>query len=242
MGFFTVSPPDDCGFLLIRSKFMAIPNTTPTPNIIFNGLMAKMSDTEFRVVMVVVRATLGWEIDHKTGMRKKEDWISHRQLIEKTGRSGRAISTAIDSCIKKGWIEARDEKGNLLDVKEKRVGKKIFYRLGKEILLKDDGEEILVKEYKPLKKVQRLETTSEKSSIEKSSIEKSSVYKRKTITKEKLLQNNNIYINNLKKYQNLKKEFLKGKDWDNPFRRTQAQEEAAAEIRPSGRSKGRGNI
>jgi len=133
---------------------MAIPNTTPTPNIIFNGLMTKMSDTEFRVVMVVVRATLGWEIDHTTGMRKKEDWISHKQLIDKTGRSGRAISTAIDSAIKKGWIEARDANGNLLDKKEKRIGKKIFYRLGKEILLKNNGEEILVKEYKQGKNIE----------------------------------------------------------------------------------------
>lgn len=36
-----------------------IPNTTQTPNIIFNGLMRKMNDTEFRIVMLVVRATLG---------------------------------------------------------------------------------------------------------------------------------------------------------------------------------------
>ena len=167
---------------------MAIPNTTPTPNIIFNGLMAKMTDTEFRIVMVVVRSTLGWEIDHKTGMRKAEDWISHSQLIKKTGRSGRAISTAIDNCIKRGWIEARDSNGTVLNTKAKRVGKKIFYRLGKEILLKNDGDGVLVKEYKPLKKVQRLSQTSENISTtsENSSIENSSAYKRNTITKENI--------------------------------------------------------
>lgn len=154
-----------------------IPNTTPTPNELYNGEMKKMSDTELRVVLVVTRSTLGWEIDHETGMRKKEDWLSSYQLIKKTGRSGRAISTAIDGCIKKGWIEARDKEGNILDTKIKRSGNKIYYRLGRIFLdkIKTTEESSEVKSQ-----------TSEKSSIEEFSIEKSSLYKRKTITKEKL--------------------------------------------------------
>ena len=52
-----------------------IPNTTQTPNIIFNGLMKEMSDTELRVVLIVTRATLGWVLDREKGMRKDEDWI-----------------------------------------------------------------------------------------------------------------------------------------------------------------------
>ena len=170
---------------------MAIPNTTPTPNIIFNGLMAKMTDTEFRIVMVVVRATLGWEIDHKTGMRKKEDWISYSQLKRRTGRGYTALAKAINSCIRNGWIEARDREGNLLDTKNKRIGKRVFYRLGKEILLKNDGNEILVKEYKPLRKVKRLTPTSSESEISESEISESEAYKRKTYTKEKHIQKSN---------------------------------------------------
>ena len=46
---------------------MTIPNTTPTPNELYNGEMPKMTDTELRVVLVVTRATLGWEIDPETG-------------------------------------------------------------------------------------------------------------------------------------------------------------------------------
>jgi len=154
-----------------------IPNTTQTPNIIFNGLMREMSDTDLRVVLCVVRATFGWIADPRTGMRKEEDWISHWQLSKKTGRSGRALSTAIDRCIKKNWIEARDENGVILDTKAKRRGQKIYYRIGKAIILttSENTSEVLV--------------SSEKTSNEKDSIEESSRYKRNSITKEKHIQN-----------------------------------------------------
>ncbi len=154
-----------------------IPNTTQTPNIIFNGLMREMTDTDLRVVLCVVRATFGWIADRETGMRKEEDWISHWQLSKKTGRSGRALSTAIDQCIKKNWIEARDENGVILDTKAKRRGQKIYYRIGKAIILttSEKSSEVLV--------------SSEKTANEDSSNEKSSRYKTNSYTKEKLLQN-----------------------------------------------------
>lgn len=123
-----------------------IPNTTQTPNIIFNGLMKEMSDTELRIVLIVTRATLGWILDREKGMRKVEDWISHSQLKHKTGRESGAISKAIDRCIQKEWIEARDKDGVLLDTKDKRRGKNIYYRLGPGILLKtsSESEDVLV--------------------------------------------------------------------------------------------------
>lgn len=117
-----------------------LPNTTQTPNIIFNGLMREMTDTELRVVLIVTRATLGWILDKETKMRKTQDWISHSQLKKKTGRESGAISKAIDGCIQKQWIEARDKDGNVLDTKIKRRGKNIFYRLGPAILLKTSSE------------------------------------------------------------------------------------------------------
>lgn len=113
-----------------------IPNTTPTPNELYNGEMKKMSDTELRVVLIVTRATFGWIMDEKTGMRKIEDWISHSQLIRKSGRTSRSVSTAVDNCVKNGWIETRSEQGKLLATAEERKlhGGKIFYRLGKIFL------------------------------------------------------------------------------------------------------------
>ena len=155
-----------------------IPNTTQIPNNLFNGEMAKMKDTELRITLLVARKTLGWILDLKTGMRKEEDWISHFQLIKFTGKKSRALSTAIDNCIKNNWIEARDNKGNILDTPQKRAGKKIFYRLGEIFLSKVET---------PAKSAEVSQTPAE-SAIAKSAIAKSANDKRNTITKEKQLQ------------------------------------------------------
>lgn len=140
--------------------------------------MQKMKDTELRITLLVARKTLGWIENIDTGMRKKEDWISHSQLMKFTGRSSRALSTAIESCIKKGWIEARDIKGIILDIPQKRAGKKIFYRLGRVFLSKIETPE----------KSAEVSQTPAKSAIEKSAIEKSACYKRNSYTKETPLQ------------------------------------------------------
>ena len=131
--------------------------------------MRLMSDTELRIVLVVTRATLGWELDSETGMRKQEDWLSHYQLKERTGRGSASISAAIASCIKKEWIEARDISGKILDTKAKRAGKRIFYRLGKIFL-------------------DKVKTSSESEEVtptsSESEISESEDYKRNTYTKD----------------------------------------------------------
>lgn len=125
---------------------MAIPNTTPTPNELYNGEMRKMNDTQLRVVLIVTRATLGWVIDKKTGMRKTEDWIAHTQLIRKSGRSSPAISRAINICVNRGWIETRDKDGNLLKTSSERGRRKVFYRLGRIFMDKISAKESLADE------------------------------------------------------------------------------------------------
>jgi len=203
---------------------MAIPNTTPTPNELYNGEMRKMSDTELRVVLVVTRHTLGWIADEKTGMRKKEDWISYYQLKQQTGRGYTALSEAIDNCIKNGWIEARDEQGNILDTKEKRHGKRIFYRLGRIFLDK-------IEDKQTSSESERVQQTSSESELSESELSESGAYKRKTITKEKLLQNIAVAsatAEDIVKIINLFKEVspFSYKDW---FKNT-TERKAAAEL------------
>jgi hypothetical protein len=107
-----------------------IPNTTPTPNWLYNGEMKKMSDTELRVVLCITRKTLGWIENPKTGMRKQEDWISHTELIKMSGKSSPSISKAINKCVEHGWIETRDKSGNLLLTSKERRRRRVYYRLG----------------------------------------------------------------------------------------------------------------
>lgn len=118
-----------------------ISNTTPTPNWLYNGEMKKMSDTDLRIVLVITRKTLGWEINKKNGMRKFEDWISIKQFMEITGKSNRAIATAIQNCINQGWVEAYDKNGNFLNTPKRRARSKIYYRLGDIFLSKLSDEE-----------------------------------------------------------------------------------------------------
>lgn len=108
------------------------PKFTPVPNAVIDEWMRALSDVEFRIVMVIVRQTYGWEEDPKTGRRKEKDWISHSQLSQKTGRSPSSISVALKRVIDElGYVEAYSEEGEILDTAKKRGqrGQKIFYRI-----------------------------------------------------------------------------------------------------------------
>ena len=193
---------------------MAIPNTTPTPNELFNGEMRKMSDTELRIVLIVTRCTLGWELNHETGMRKPEDWISQKQLMEKSGKSNRAISTSIKSCVEHRWIEARSKSGEILSTPEERSGKRVYYRLGRIFLSRltsEDSSQVKpvklttetseVNDIKPVNLLHSTKETITKENIQKIAKKKSSLPKRDPLDKidlkveiNKMLANNQRHI------------------------------------------------
>lgn len=66
----------------------------PVPNYVFDELLPGLGDTELRLLLVVLRGTLGYrEPDGAGGWRPKQrDWISHGQLLRRTGRGSEAIS------------------------------------------------------------------------------------------------------------------------------------------------------
>lgn len=106
-----------------------IPNTTPTPNWLYNGEMKKMTETELKVVLLVTRKTLGW-FDPMISERKLQGYISQSQFMEYTGKSHTAIAQAIQGCVEHGWVIAKDRKGNLCNTSEKRRRRKVRYQLG----------------------------------------------------------------------------------------------------------------
>lgn len=116
-----------------------IPNTTPTPNWLYNGEMKKMNETELKVVLLVTRKTLGW-FDPMTSERKIQDYISQSQFMKFTGQSNRPISKAIQSGVEHGWIIARNGQGELCDTPEKRARRKVWYQLGTVFTKKISGD------------------------------------------------------------------------------------------------------
>ena len=99
---------------------------------ILDDLLPCLKDVELRVVLIVVRQTLGWVEDPETGRRKERDWISRSQIMQKAGRGHASVSSAIETLVRTRIIEARDADGKLLSSGKERSGNRIFYRLNLE--------------------------------------------------------------------------------------------------------------
>jgi|GEM_PF-1081630 len=103
--------------------------TTAFPNMLLDEVMPTLKDTEWRLLCVVVRQTLGWQ---QQGRRKRRDWLTQRQLIAKTNRNSQAVSRAVDSLVRQGLLEVQDQVGNVLltPAGRRRHGGRLYYRLG----------------------------------------------------------------------------------------------------------------
>lgn len=110
-----------------------VPNMTQTPNIILDEWIRLLSGPEFKILMILVRQTIGWEMDKETGRRKEWDWMNIKQIMKKTGiKSDRTISKAIAKLSDElKIIETVTESGFPLESPQKREqhSGKIYYRL-----------------------------------------------------------------------------------------------------------------
>ncbi|MBA3724872.1 MAG: hypothetical protein H0W86_00095 [Armatimonadetes bacterium] len=84
----------------------------PFPNVLIDLVMPTLTDTEWRLLTVIVRQTLGWQDASKR--RKAVDWLSHKILRKKTGRRSSALSAAIASLDTKQLIVVYDRRGHVL--------------------------------------------------------------------------------------------------------------------------------
>lgn len=71
---------------------------TKTPNYLLDRLMPVLRDTELRVLLVLLRETVGWNRPHRAVI------LRYRSLIARTGRQSEAISKAIASLEELGLI------------------------------------------------------------------------------------------------------------------------------------------
>ena len=91
---------------------------TAVPNVLIDEVMPTLKDTEWRLLCVIARQTLGWV--EKNGKRKARDWISQSQLIARTGRNSAALSSALDVLVRGNLIECQTESGEPLLTSEQR--------------------------------------------------------------------------------------------------------------------------
>jgi len=115
-----------------RSNFAAFPGgMTPVPNGLLDRVMPTLRDTELRILLVVVRQTLGWQDGPDPAQRKEKDWLTQGQLMRRTGRASGAVSRAVDALVRAGLIDVLDRAGNLLKTpaeRRRQLGR-LYYRL-----------------------------------------------------------------------------------------------------------------
>lgn len=109
-------------------------STTPVPNLFFDIYLKELKLAELKVLLIIIRQTLGWADKRGRSGRKEIDWISSSQLCQKTGCSKRSITSATDVLVRKNLITIFDERNNILNTPEKRQGKtKLYYRLSNPV-------------------------------------------------------------------------------------------------------------
>ena len=100
---------------------------TPVPNELFDVHLPHLKPGELKVLLVVVRQTLGF-VKHKGSKeRKTRDWISRSQLVQKTGCSKMTVSQSIASLVQKRLIAVVDRSGRPLSRPQDRKGKSRLY-------------------------------------------------------------------------------------------------------------------
>lgn len=105
--------------------------TTAVPNVLLDKVMPELRDTEFRILMVVVRQTLGWQDGPDPSKRKEKDWLTQGQLMRRTGRANGAVSHAVDALVRSRLIDVLDRWGRPLSTPAERrrhLGH-LYYRL-----------------------------------------------------------------------------------------------------------------
>lgn len=80
-------------------------NTTAVPNHILDDALRMLKEVELKVLLVIVRQTIGWN--------KDRDWISTSQLCAKTGACSKAVLLSIKCLECKNLITTHNQEGRI---------------------------------------------------------------------------------------------------------------------------------
>jgi len=115
-------------------------NSCMVPNVILDELLPDLTNPELRVLLVIDRQTLGWQVDRKTKERKTRDWITHSQFGEKTGLGETSVKKGISGLLRRELIIITNEQNKMLwTAEERREAGRRHERLYYELNLPDEG-------------------------------------------------------------------------------------------------------
>ncbi|HEX5002637.1 MAG TPA: replication protein [Bacteroidia bacterium] len=116
---------------------MKLAQTTPLPNVVIDKYLQHLSMSEIKVLLVVVRKTLGWT--EGVNGRKQRDWISSGQLAQISGLSKRAITGAISSLLNKRLIQVTGFGDRVLSAPSDRRGQtRLYFELAGELAVDNE--------------------------------------------------------------------------------------------------------
>ncbi len=100
--------------------------TTQVPNEIFDKHLPNLTESEIKIILVIIRQTYGW-IDVNTGKRKIRDRITQSQFVSKAGLSPRIVSKTLKMLSDKELIAITDANSKLLKNSLDRKGKAVLF-------------------------------------------------------------------------------------------------------------------
>jgi len=105
--------------------------STPVPNLLLDEVMPTLTDSEWRLLCVVCRQTLGFASGEDKQRRRAQDWLTHRQIKARTGRASAAVSKAVDGLVRKNLIAVRGADGQplLTPAERRRCQGMLFFSL-----------------------------------------------------------------------------------------------------------------
>ncbi|SDW82146.1 hypothetical protein SAMN05444411_102245 [Lutibacter oricola] len=137
-------------------------NTTQTPNSLFDNYLKTLGCAELKVLLVIIRQTIGFIDVNTKNKRKDRDWISQRFFMLRSGLSGRSVSSAISSLVLKGLILVTNENGDCMHSIKKRRGTSRLYYSSTLVLVNSLHSTCDVLENKAVKKAHTTKLTHTK--------------------------------------------------------------------------------
>jgi len=111
------------------------PCTTQTPNRLLDQHLKNISGAELKVILVIIRRTLGMIDKNNPKQRVKHAWIAQKLFVLITGLSGRAVSSAVDSLVIKGFIVITDGTGHSLSsTSSRKAANRLYFALSPVLL------------------------------------------------------------------------------------------------------------